>query len=636
MYELLQVEDSTLARVHKLLNSLPEVDNAKGEKCALVIESIILSWLSTYNTEDFDAHHLGEVSSVLTKENRNALMDISGRVFPTKNELHGTISAIKTMNEAMHSMLTIQSARDETSSYTISFLELATSYRICIDSIPKYLCGNNFPMSLANLRRDRDATESFLHRHGCSLQAAAYFLENKSVLFQHGVGKWLDIRIKEFLAKIASTLEHLATLFSPNATYSVISKAAKVIEEESVCVENELMSISSFPRLVIDTNTSLSCILTLAMMSESLQKFVDCCETHKFMFVTSDDNFSILACLSERLLGGDGLELCVDECHDMGFRIAEILSPNSASLDLGQRLKMCLPVLQFFDTLRYCNSVFSLAKRRMWLGEEGLQTFYKEWTNISNIFQSNKSFENEVLDRLEPTTRALSVVGGALGCCSVAYLFEMLQDNTDILKLDEMRLVQDNILKVQDWFSEGMDDMAAILSKFALIQFSGSFMIHSATSIGSPVPKRSIVLRYSRSQTTDDEFVTMVDDDIKEFVQFLGFMNHDSDATKKSAAMFIDTYSQLCQIMENQQAMIDVGFNDTFSASTMEYAFHNSESQSAVAEWLDEARDKLMQCNTWIKGVRSYFRYSLLFWVDELQHIFQWILRHELCVLAVM
>ena len=147
----------------------------------------------------------------------------------------------------------------------------------------------------------------------------------------------------------------------------------------------------------------------------------------------------------------------------------------------------------------------------------------------------------------------------------------MLQDNADIHKIDEMRLVQANINKVQDWFSEGMDDMAAILSKFALIKMSGSFMMYSETSMESAVSKRDLVLCYPRSQTLDNELVTMTECDIREFVQFLGFLNDDST---KSAAKFIDTYRQLSQIRERQQAMIYVGFKDDSSTSTMEYALH--------------------------------------------------------------
>merc|ERR1712194_971548 len=206
--------------------------------------------------------------------------------------------------------------------------------------------------------------------------------------------------------------------------------------------------------------------MALAMILEPLQKFVDCCKTHKFTFVTRDENFSDLAAICEKLVGEEGPGLDVGECYNMRLSIADLLMPNTASLELDHRLKSCLPTLQFFDTLRYCSTVFSMAKDRMWFGGDGLKTFYEEYTNVSNVFKSNTSFESEVLDRLEPTMRAISAVGGALGCCSVANLLEILQDNVDILKLDEMRLVQDNITKIQDWFSEGMDDMAAILTKF--------------------------------------------------------------------------------------------------------------------------------------------------------------------------
>lgn len=167
--------------------------------------------------------------------------------------------------------------------------------------------------------------------------------------------------------------------------------------------------------------------------------------------------------------------------------------------------------------------------------------------------------------------------------------------------------------------------MAAILKRFAIIQKYGRFIMDSETSEDSAVPKRTLVLQYSRSQT-DNKQDTMTENDIKEFVQYLGFVNHDSDKSTGSAA-FSNTYRQLSQVREIQQAMVDVGFScadgDNFCTSKMEYAIHNPESPAEVDEWLDESRQKLKQCNDWLKEVRSKYRYSLLFWMGELQYIFQ-------------
>lgn len=71
-------------------------------------------------------------------------------------------------------------------------------------------------------------------------------------------------------------------------------------------------------------------------------------------------------------------------------------------------------------------------------------------SNVSNMFTSSQdSFESEILDRLEPTIRAISSIGGALGCTSLASFLGIFEGQDDILKIEEMRLIQANICKVQ-------------------------------------------------------------------------------------------------------------------------------------------------------------------------------------------
>lgn len=72
----------------------------------------------------------------------------------------------------------------------------------------------------------------------------------------------------------------------------------------------------------------------------------------------------------------------ISECYELGCRIADILVPNTDSLDLTTRLSDCIPTFEFFDALRLCSSTFQLARERMWFGDEGLQAFYKEYSNV--------------------------------------------------------------------------------------------------------------------------------------------------------------------------------------------------------------------------------------------------------------
>ena len=457
--ELLEVDGSTLVQAYTLLSSLSHGDVEKGIEFSNKIKSIVLRWKSSYNNDDCDEVQLGIISRALTEEKRKALENVSEVDFPTKTEIKKKISSIKNIIEEIRSLLTIHSLKDE-APISHSILDLATAYRVNTNDgslfselISTFFCGIDPIISLASLNESKDIVASFLKEHERELQAAVHFLSNKSVLFEHQVGTWTSIQFTEELSgKISSALDYFQELFSSSVTFSVIELAAQVITEENVCAENELRVISSFQPLSIDDNDWLLCIfrsIAMAQMLSPLNKFIDCCKTHRFMFVTSDDNFTELANICETLLSEKAGLLDLNECNNIGQRIADILVPHSKSLDLEDRFKSCLPTLHFFDALRFCSSVFSMAKERMWFGEEGLKTFYKEWTNVSNVFKSGQLFENELLDRLEPTIRIISAVGGELNCSSVESLIHTLQHNRDIDKLDEMRLVQANICKVQ-------------------------------------------------------------------------------------------------------------------------------------------------------------------------------------------
>ncbi|KAL7555253.1 hypothetical protein ACHAWF_018911 [Thalassiosira exigua] len=628
---LLQVDGQTLKHAHQYLG-----ESTEGMMHAGSIERIISSWISDYSDNGIDVHVIGQVSCVVTEEKGDVLAEISGEAFPTKIALEEKMAAIESMIDTIRHLLTFSSQKDG-ASCSYSLLDLATTYRIkdengsfVSDMIAKYLHGTDPVVSLANLHRDRDRADAFLHSWSKELHAATYFATNKSVLFEHEMGVWVDTLALNFLAKMSSTLGYFASLLSPAATFSDISKAAAVIAERSVGAESEIRAINSFSHGTEAQASTLACLLdgmALAMVLNPLQKFLDCCEAHKFDFVTSDSSFSDLIDICGRLVSEEGSRSTANECHEMGVQIADILvsESGSASSNLRDRLRICLPILQFFSALRTCGAVFSMARERMWFGEEGLQTFYKEYTNVSNVFKSHRSFENEVLDRLEPTVRAISVVGGALGSISISSLMEMLKDNCDILKLDEMRLVQANISKVQDWFSEGMDDTAAVISKFALVQSSGSFIIRSESlesqSSEHPMTKRVIALQYSRSQTSNSEVESMAEDEIQEFVQHLGFVNHATGESTDAAVRFTDSFNELLKIKESQQAMLNVGFKDDFSALTVEYDPHQHDN-AALVDLLEESEQRLKACTDWLKEVRSRYRYSLLFWMDELRRIF--------------
>ena len=266
-------------------------------------------------------------------------------------------------------------------------------------------------------------------------------------------------------------------------------------------------------------------------------------------------------------------------------------------------------------------AIVSLAREKSWFGKKGLSTFYQEFENVTNVLNQKQSYEMEVLNRLEPTMQCISAVGGNLQCDRVATLLENLNANDYFShqNIAAMRMIQENICKIQDWLSEGMDDIAATHSKFALIQSSGRIVISSEDSVDeATTSKRALSLYFSRSDASE---VIMDESEVRELVQHLGFSTYESDESRMNVEKFVRVYEQCGQVMASQQKMADVGFGG--DGATKRLVFNlNEDSEDLVLRWLEEA-DKLMEeCNSWLDEIRSKNRRSLLFWKDELRLIF--------------
>lgn len=205
----------------------------------------------------------------------------------------------------------------------------------------------------------------------------------------------------------------------------------------------------------------------------------------------------------------------------------------------------------------------------------------------------------------------------------VAALLQILDSRkTDFShqSISAMRQVQENICKIQDWLSEGMDDMAAITGKLAQIQSSGRIVISSEDSTDEATPpKREMSLHYSRA---DGSNVIMNESEVRELVQYLRFTTHECDESRMSAERFVRVYEQCGNVMASQQEMADFGFGVNYATKRLELML-GEKSEDLALEWLSESDKKIDECKGWLKQVRSNNRYSLLFWMKELRFIFQ-------------
>lgn len=453
MEDLLSLDASTLAQMHKFLVNLPDL---KAQQNVQALNSIATKWIKQYERDGYDAVYLTKILSLWSNKKQTTLREAFNESFPTKTELEKKLSEIDEVIQSIRSKLTFCCVKDETSN-EFSIRDMAAAYHLntadgtLLPPLMVYVDKTDPDTSLARIYSDKAIADSLVQKYERELQAAVYFLTHKSVLFHHELGSWVDMKFEEFMKKLEYLLEKFEMLLSPKVKYSYILEAALVIAKENVKVENELNVINSTPNIAISCEASIVHLqhsIAVARISKPLENFIKCCTAYKFSFVTTDNAFIKLTASCEKL--ENDANFTVEECCVLGKNIADLLTPETKSMDLPDRLDSLLPVFHFFDALRFCSSTVTLAKERAWFGDEGLKVFYKEYGNVSNMFTSNQeSFENEILDRLEPTMRVISSVGEALSCSSVADFIESFKCHNDILKVEEMRLIQSNICKIQ-------------------------------------------------------------------------------------------------------------------------------------------------------------------------------------------
>ena len=637
LIDLLNFEAPLLKTIHHVLFTITteecgeKINKKKGSDCLGILCAVADKWREKFEKDRLSMMELQLARSVLTDAKQEVLTNVVGTHFPSPSDIDEKFAEMKNSIEIIRSSLTFSVTKDD-DTFTLSISDLATHYRIKIESplshlISKYLSYVDPDVDLGSIRRDSKYILEFVRANEKQLQAASHFRYFRSSLFQNEVGVWTEIHFEDFFARVLASLRHLEYLLSPAATFSSASVAASVLDRANVGFDDEMTAIITFLRLVDDDQTRLELkdVITMAKVAKKLNSFVECCKTFKFAFAENDDSFSELETICNQLDSYEGGGWDVDQCLRTAKRIVEILMPppSSLSADLSERLEYYLPLFEFFDALRHCSSILDLAREQSWFGTKGLATFYKEYENVTNSFNQKQSFEMAVLDRLEPTIQCISVLGGNLPCDRVAALLQILDSKKSDFShqsISAMRQVQENICKIQDWLSEGMDDMAAILGKLAQIQSTGRIIISSKDSTDDATPpKREMSLHYSRA---DGSNVIMNESEVRELVQYLRFTTHECDESRISAERFVRVYEQCGNVMASQQEMADFGFGVNYATKRLELMLGDN-SEDLALEWRNKSDKKIDECKGWLNQVRSSNRHSLLFWMKELMFIFQ-------------
>lgn len=163
--------------------------------------------------------------------------------------------------------------------------------------------------------------------------------------------------------------------------------------------------------------------------------------------------------------------------------------------------------------------------------------------------------------------------------------------------------------------------MAAIHGKFSMILKSGKFVLKCQSVQKSGVlPEITLALQFSRSPK-EGNIESMKEDAIVNLIQQIGFANHGSDASLDSD-MFNSIFKQLLRIRDMFQEMMSVGYRNA-PFESMEFPIASPESPAEIEGMLKVSTAELEKCKDWLQHVRSSFKYSLLFHMDELFSIYR-------------
>jgi len=474
---------------------------------------------------------------------------------------------------------------------------------------------------------------SFIETNKNEIAAANFFLKHDSTLFKRylNIGASESLSIERFLQNTSQAILALHSMFSldERCTFQEISSAFESLDSDYDNLSKEVEVIFSCAQLhlrVIDKENFTLAILFIDF-SRKISHIINYCTQCKHSFM-DDESFKNLQKV-ERSLNYDTKNFeqwSMNEILEWMKDFHNCFFPDCEPIDfkMSTNLKAIFPLLDLLNYLSSCIDVWILAKEMQWLCKDGIQQFQQEYENITNIllFAPSESFEMKVLDSLDPVVKLLCMM---YSLTSMQYFHEFInafnkEQYKEILCREyvqkakmNLEIVQENVCSIKEWFIDGLDEMASIFAKFDLVWSEGKYVI-----------ERSILCLEYKSHESSKKDVTnnsmlLRGNDLGDFMQKLGFVRHEIDEKSIRLKSFVEQYQLLQKLSENYSYCTSFGFRSELLC-TFEYKANNSK---AKAETLYIESIKVRkECDMWLRNVRCENPSSLLFWKEELQHLY--------------
>ena len=385
------------------------------------------------------------------------------------------------------------------------------------------------------------------------METAAYFLRIPSFLFRSemfDIGNKLSL--DDFFENITSFTHKFRNIFHDQAgIFNSVKEIVSVVKAGRCDLHREISLLLDCLALEI-TNEEVKMFHIVAILTEilmPLSHFVSFCKQLKFNFTKIDRSFHEIENISVSLSEEKVNDWTVDEILQISSKICNKLlaTPNNeiSKYPNSRDMKSVLDLLCVISDISRHVEVWIFIREMKWFGKDGLKQFYKEYNNVTNVLLSGdkSSFEMSVLDCLESIARYYSEIGNLTNADTLNEFLTSIKD-LKLVKDTKIRLkfstdlhsVQESISSIRDWFTTGLDEMAVIFSKFSNVWNSGNF-VNEEGYLGISY------INYSGSPSS------LKGVDLVEFVQQLGFIQHENGEASINVKYFLDQYQVLKHAM---------------------------------------------------------------------------------------
>ena len=628
-------------------------------KCIDSLGSLVRCWQDKWAEDEITKSEIASLLNSFSDISWKVLTDVSGKKnidFPGKELLEGKLAEFASLKSSIHCKFVIDDTAGKSSQSVLSLLRRYNVSTEIASTVSELLKKYSYEpplsetlidrtVSLHEMKMDQNHSAAIRNEHDESLQIAAYFLHSPSVLFRDalGFGTWMNLSPEDFFRKVGETKQTLQNIFLDTVLFTTIIEKVQLVVKTGGDVLLESLAVMNCPEFTVtEINRQQFCIVALLIqIKKPLQQFLNCCHQFKFAFVENDPNFLELSEASRNLFSEGALSWSASKCVAITRHIFRLIFPIEADSMVGSdeflSLRSALPLLQFFGALSLNGDVWSLVGDMKWSGKEGLKRFYQEYENVTNMFLGGSvSYEISVLDSLEPCVRCLSPLSHDED--SMALFLKTVNASIESISLKDFEVVQRNVSSIRDWFTSGLDDIAAIFGTFKRVSFSGEYYVRTSANGSDP---GKLCLKYNSGDTagkgnvpTTSNFIVMEHDALNDFVERLGFIQHESNSFSDKVESFVEQHHAILKSAENFLQMSHVGYS---TDKLFSFSFKVScNTLTEAKDLLSRSNENWQECERWLERIYHQYNLSLLFSTEELREIHNHIIKCDQTVPSEM